>query len=116
MKSKSRRRFENLVKIGIDNDFIQKRVIQNIVLNPENDEMGVAIFTHGYSTESNNITVTIHQLVKKDYRYYTPYYKLEEFSFNNYDAANKFITLIPTMSALEMIYMLKSPTYLNRYR
>lgn len=115
MKSKSRRLLESLVKIDMDNDFIQNRIIQDVVLNPDNDEIGVVIFTQGYKPESNDITVTIHQLIKKERRCYTPYYKLEEFHFRNYELANTFITQIPTMTALEMIYMLKSPTYMNPY-
>jgi hypothetical protein len=50
----------------MDNDFIQNRIIQDVVLNPDNDKIGVVIFTQGYSPESNDITVTIHKLIKKN--------------------------------------------------
>lgn len=99
----------------MDNDFVQNRIIQDVVLNPDNNELGVVIFTQGYTPESNDIAVSIHQLIKKDFRSYTPYYKLEEFHFSNYEAANKFITRIPTMTALEMIFMLKSPSNFKPY-
>jgi hypothetical protein len=99
----------------MDNDFFQNRIIQDVVLNPNNDEVGVVIFTQGYTPESKDITVSLHQLIKKDYRCYTPYYKLEEFNFSNYELANKFITQIPTMSALEMIMMLRLPDNFNSY-
>jgi hypothetical protein len=115
LKTKKRRRLENLVKIEMDHDFLQNKIIQDIILNPDNDELGVVIFSQGYSPDSNNIMVSIYQVIKTNIRCYTPYYKLEEFKFSNFELADKFITQLPTMSALEMVVMLRSPDNVNPY-
>jgi hypothetical protein len=111
LKTKKRRRLENLVKLEINNEFLQNMSIQDIVINPNNDELGVVIFTQGYSPDAKDITVSIYELKKTNVRCYTPYFKLDEFEFSNYELAHKFITQLPTMSALEMVFILRS---LNR--
>ena len=96
------------VIVDFPNEMLQGMVIETVIVNPAFKNQGVAVL-------SKNEVVTYGTLVKvyliqkqKGHKAFKPVDELQSFYFDNRNNAVRFINHLPQMSAIELMYAMRS--------